>query len=419
MARQMQRLSAKTVESKRKPGYYADGGGLYLQVSPSGSKSWIFRYMILGKAREMGLGSLNSISLAEARAEVGRWRKVLQEKRDPLEFRKDEHRRIALENAKGSSFLECAEQFIEAHKAEWKNKKSPDQWRNTLTSYCGPVFGNMAVKDIDTGLVLRVLEPIWHTKTETATRLRARIERVLDYARVRNLREGENPARWRGHLDHLLANIKKSARVKHMRALPFSEIGKFIQDLQARPAPAARALEFLILTATRTGDVRGATLSEFNEDFTVWTIPGIRRKGQRGTKIDFRVPLSPRATEIIKEQVKLHGGKPFMFPSDSKTGGMSENAMLEVLARMDYDKRTTVHGFRSTFRDWSAECTAYSNEMCEMALGHAIGNKAEAAYRRGDLFEKRRNLMNDWAKYCAQPAQKSGKVVAIRKGAAK
>jgi integrase len=414
MARATQKLSAKAIQHKRKPGYYADGGGLYLQVSASGSKSWIFRYMLQGKAREMGLGSIMAVSLAQARTEVGAWRKVLQDQMDPIAVRRDENKRKALERARSVSFMQCTREFIESHKAAWKNEKHATQWLNSLTNYCETVFKNLSVRDIDTPLVLKVVEPIWSTKAETATRLRGRIERVLDYGRVKGYRDGENPARWRGHLDQILANVPKTARVKHMRALPFVDMGEFMEKLREREAPAARALEFLILTATRTADVRGCTAAEFNDDFSVWTIPGIRRKGKRGAKVDLRIPLSRRAQVIAKEQVKQHGGMPFMFPGERETGDMSENAMLEVLDRMGYQNKATVHGFRSTFRDWSAECTNYSNEMCEMALGHAINNQAEAAYRRGDLFERRRKLMDAWATYCANP-QKAGTVTSIGK----
>jgi len=414
MARQTQKLTTKTVENKRKAGYYSDGAGLYLQVSSSGTKSWVFRFMLHGRRREMGLGSILATSLAEARAEAGRCRKLLQQQLDPIKERDEERRRRRLEDANSKTFHQCAQEFIKAHKAEWKNPKHGQQWQNSLDAYCDPVFRDMPVREIDTALVLRVLEPIWTTKAETATRLRGRIERVLDYARVRNYREGENPARWRGHLDHILAYVPKSARVQHLAALPFADMADFMPKLRGQEGVAPRALEFLILTATRTGDVRGARRSEVSADCAFWTIPGDRRKGRRGATADLRVPLCKRAAQIARAQLQSHEGT-FLFPTPGSDEGLSENAMLEVVKRMGYSERCTPHGFRSTFRDWSAESTNYPNEVCEMALGHVIKNQAEAAYRRGELFEKRVHLMEDWGKFCEMPRRPASKVVPMKR----
>jgi integrase len=406
MSRPVNRLSVKTVAAIKTPGYYPDGQGLYLQVGASGSKSWLYRFMLNGRAREMGLWSVNDRTLAEARDEAAKARRMVREGVDPIEARAAQKKRLALDVARAMAFAECAASYIEAHKSGWKNAKHAEQWANTLETYCGPVFGSLPVQSVDTALICKVLEPIWTEKSETASRLRARIERVLDWATVRGYRQGDNPARWRGHLDKLFPALKKGTRVKHHAALPFARVGAFMADLHKQEGVAARALEFLILTATRTSEVTDARWDEINLSTGVWTIPAERMKAGR----EHRVPLPPAALALVKgmRETRLND---FVFHGRTNGVPLSSMAMLELLKRME---RTdiTVHGFRSTFKDWASERTNYPREVTEMALAHAIGDKVEAAYRRGDLFEKRRTLMIEWAKFCAMP-KLAGNVVPI------
>ncbi len=407
VAREIHRLSAKFVENLRRPGYYCDGGGLYVQVSPTLSKSWIFRFARNGKSREMGLGPERMVSLAEARAKASDARRQLVDDIDPIAKRDDRRAQERLKSAGITTFDECAKKYISAHKAGWRNSKHASQWHSTLSTYASTAIGKLAVQDVDTALVLRVLEPIWSAKPETASRLRGRIERILDYARVRGYRSGENPARWRGHLDKLLPSGLNRKNREHHPALPYGDVGDFIRSLRAQNGTAARALEFLILNASRTNEVIGARLAEFDLSKGLWTIPAARMKSGN----EHRVPLSPRTVEIAKDQKD----GTYLFPGMKGDEPLSNMAMLELLKRMGRDD-LTVHGFRSTFRDWAAECTTYPREVCEMALAHAIGDKVEAAYRRGDLFEKRRKLMQDWAKFCELP-KISGKVMSIKRSA--
>lgn len=407
MVRALQRLTAKGVEKRREPGYYADGGNLWLQVSPAGTKSWIFRFTLNGRSREMGLGSLNAVSLAKAREKAADCRALLADGIDPIDARDGQRSQEALARARQRSFEKCAEAYVKAHRAKWRNKKHAAQWTNTLETYCGPVIGALPVADVDTGLVLRCLEPIWTEKHETATRLRQRIESILDWARARGYRTGDNPARWKGHLDKTLPAIPKKARVKHHAALPYADMGAFMKTLRGQEGTAARALEFVILTAARTAEVIGAQPEEFDLKKAVWTIPGARMKAGR----EHRVPLSPRALEIVRAQIELGGEH--LFPGLKNGMPLSNMAMLALLERMGRDD-LTVHGFRSTFRDWAAESTSYPREVCEMALAHTVSDQVEAAYRRGDLFEKRHRLMVDWAKHCER--RQKGNVVPLKKG---
>ncbi len=408
MARRLNKLTALAVEKKKEPGRYADGGGLYLQIGPSGSKSWLYRYTVDGQAREMGLGSLNAVSLSDARTKAADCRKARDRGLDPILARKADQAAARLSAAKSISFKECAEAYVDAHQATWRNAKHADQWRTTLRTYAEPTFGDLPVQDIDLTLVLKVLEPIWNAKPETATRLRGRIEAVLNWATVRGYRQGDNPARWRGHLDKVLPARGKVRAVKHHPALPYDEIGTFLDSLRAQDGIAARALEFLILTAARTNEVTGARWREFDLAEKVWTVPASRIKAKR----EHRVPLSPRAQAIVsalKHDDQEDQG--FVFEGARSGKPLSNVSLLAVLKRM---KRTdiTAHGFRSTFRDWAAERTSFPREVAEMALAHAIGNKVEAAYRRGDLFNKRRRMMDAWAAQCE--ARKShGEVVPI------
>jgi hypothetical protein len=281
MAHQVERLSAKAVEKKSKPGYYCDGADLYLQVSPSLSKSWIFRYTRFAKTREMGLGSLRDFSLAEARERARKFRKVLSDGKDPIEVRDAQIAQERAQSANTLTFAECAERFIKAQKHGWKNEKHIAQWRRTLADYAGPIIGELPVSTVETAHVMRIVEPLWTEKTETASRLRGRIEKILDWAKVHNYRSGENPARWRGHLSNLLPKRSSVQRVRHLEALPYAEIGNFVRHLREQPGTAARALEFAILTAARSGEVRGAKPSEFDLDEALWTIPGERMKAGR------------------------------------------------------------------------------------------------------------------------------------------
>ena len=402
MSRAVHRLSTKTVEKTKEPGYYCDGGGLYLQVSPTASKSWIFRYARHGRSHEMGLGSERDVSLAEARTKASDARRQLVGGTDPLAARQGHRAQEKLQKAGTISFAECARKYIASHRAGWRNEKHAEQWQNTLDTYAGPVIGELAVKDVDTALVLRVLEQIWSKKPETASRVRGRIERILDYARVRGYRSGENPARWRGHLDKILPSALNRKTREHHAALPYDELPAFMKDLRGQGGNAARALELLILTTARTGEVIGCEREkEIDLKKAVWTIPAGRMKAGK----EHRVPLSPQAIKVIEAQP----AGTYLFSGGKEGAALSNMAMLELLRRMGRDD-LTVHGFRSTFRDWAAECTSYPGEVCEMALAHAISDKVEAAYRRGDLFEKRRLLMLDWAKYCDAP---QGEVVPL------
>ncbi|MCJ2092212.1 integrase arm-type DNA-binding domain-containing protein [Methylobacterium sp. J-072] len=386
-------LSALVVSRTREPGLYADGGGLYLQVTHADARSWIFRFMLNGRARSMGLGSLHTLTLAEARNKATECRKLCLDGIDPIEARQRVRSAAQLDAAKAMTFDACAEAYIEAHKKGWRNEKHVDQWRNTLATYASPVFGALPVQAVDTGLVMRVIEPIWGDKTETATRVRGRIESVLDWAATRGYRQGENPARWRGHLQNLLPKRSKVQRVEHHAALPFVQIGEFIASLRQQNGTSPLALEFTILTAARTGEVIGATWDEIDLAERAWTVPAERMKGGR----EHRVPLCAQALRIL-ERFRALDDK-YVFPGGKRSRPLSNMAMLELLKRMGRPD-LTVHGFRSTFRDWAAETTHFPNEMVEMALAHIIDNKVEAAYRRGDLFQKRRDLMDAWAVYC-------------------
>jgi integrase len=347
------------------------------------------------RRREMGLGSLLGISIAEARGKAATCRRLVANGLDPIEVRENERAQRAAEAARNTTFAQCAKRFIEAHEGGWRNEKHAGQWRSTLKTYCDPVFGSTPVQQVDTALVLKVLEPIWTIKPETATRVRSRIERILDWARVRDHRSGENPARWRGHLDKLLPTLGKKRRVKHYPALPFRDVGRFMATLRKQEGFAARALELLILTASRTTEVISAKWTEFDLAHAVWTIPAERMKAHQ----EHRVPLSVPALKLLRSLPHIHGEE-FLFPGVPGKH-LSNMALLELLRRMGRDD-ITVHGFRSTFRDWAAECTNFSREVCEMALAHTVNDAVEAAYRRGDLFHKRRRLMSEWASFCAK-----------------
>jgi integrase len=414
MPRKLSNALTPLAVKNAKPGRHADGGGLHLLVKKTGARSWVYRFMLQGKSRDIGLGAAGpgGISLADARTARDALRLKVKARIDPLEERQrkaSEALAVAQATAiAGMTFEAVAEAYIEANEVSWRNDKHRQQWRNTLASYVYPVMGKLSVADIGTAHVLKILEPIWQDKPETASRIRGRIETVLDAAKARGYREGENPARWRGHIAQILPPRSRLTRGHH-EAMRYEVIPTFMAKLREREAMAALALEFVILTAARTSEVLGATWAEVDLDKAIWTVAASRMKAGK----EHRIPLTPRAVEILKTLKPLD--KANVFPAD-KGGKLSTMAMSMLLRRMKLD--CTVHGFRSGFRDWAAECTGYAHEVCEMALAHVIGNKSEAAYRRGDLFDKRRRLMADWATYCASGGAAGATVTPIRGAAA-
>jgi integrase len=388
-------LTSKRIGKLSKPGRYRDPDtrGLYLQVGRTGTKSWLLRYELNGRERFHGLGSLDDFSLKEARERARAARQKIADGIDPIDARQAERAEKALAAAKALTFEEAARKYFDQHERKWRNDKHRAQFLSTLTTYVFPTIGKLPVSGIETGHVLRVLEPIWHEKTETANRVRGRIESILDWATVREYRTGANPARWRGHLGEVLPARSLIAKSAHHPALPYAEMPEFMAALMKREGVAARALEFTILTAARTGEVIGAQWSEIDFNTNTWTVPAGRMKSSK----EHRVPLSERTVEILKA-LPFEKDNPFVFIGP-RTRGLSNMAMASVLKRMDRHD-ITVHGFRSSFRDWAAERTNYPNHVVEQALAHVIGNKVEAAYRRGDLFDRRQRLMEDWSRYC-------------------
>ena len=375
-------------------GLHAVGGitGLYLQVRGNAA-SWILRITIGRKRRDVGLGGFPDVTLAGAREAARVMRDAVRDGRDPVAERKAKRRALA----ERLTFAESAKLLIESRRPGWKSAKHADQWTATLDTYAKPIIGDMPVAEVDTPDVLRVLTPLWTEKTETAYRLRGRIEAVLDWATASKHRTGENPARWRGHLDKLLATPSKVRKVKHHAALPYDDLPGFLVDLRAQEGIAARALEFTVLTAGRSGEIRGARWSEIDLDAKVWTVPGDRMKSGK----DHRVPLSAAALAVLNALPRFKGNDlAFVAPNG---GALSDMALSQVVRRMKVD--AVPHGFRSTFRDWAAERTNYPRDVAEMALAHAIGDKVEAAYRRGDLFEKRKRMMADWGRFATTPTQ--------------
>lgn len=394
MTRGIHKLKARTVETASKTGLYGDGGGLYLQITKAGVKSWLFRFMLNGKAHGMGLGPLHTISLAEARSKAHKCRAMLLEGIDPLDAKKKNREALLLEQSKVKTFEQCAIAYIDAHKAGWKNVKHQDQWTNTLKTYAYPTIGYLPVAAVDVALVKQILDPIWAAKTETASRIRGRIESILDWATVHGYRIGDNPARWRGHLDKLLPRQSKVTKVRHHPALPYSEIAEFIKTLKKESGVVPAAMEFLIYCASRTGEVVNASWEEFDLDAGIWTIPSERMKADK----PHRIPLSEPALAIVNRMKPISRGK-YVFPGRQANSPLSNMALLQLLRRMGRTDLTS-HGFRSTFRDWTAECTNHPREIAESALAHTLESKVEAAYLRGDLFEKRARLMADWASFC-------------------
>lgn len=410
MARLLNRLSPKFIENIERPGRYADGGGLYLQVAPSTdggvTKAWLFRYMRghtsrAGKptSREMGLGPLSTnkrdgfITTKEARERAYMARETLKAGIDPIDAKRALRLAKRVQDAKAVTFSQCAAEYIEAHKAGWKGEKHTKLWKGSLKKYVEPVFGALPVAAVDTALVLKALKPIWGTKTQSAAKLRMRIELILNWATTHGYREGENPARWRGHLKNVLPDPGKVAKVKHLPAMPYAELPAFMVELREIKAEAARALEWTILSVVRSDNTFGLTWESGEVDVNkkVWTIPAARMKADA----DHRVPLTDRMLEIVSD---LSRDTKYVFSGENPKKKLPHEKMLMVLKSIR--PGLTVHGFRSTFKDWASEQTGYANEVSEMALAHTVGDKVENAYRRTDLFEKRRALMDDWAAYC-------------------
>ncbi len=417
MARLYERLSAMTVRHLERAGRYPDGGGLYLQVTPSGGKSWLFRYHLNKRERNMGLGPLEFVSLAEAREKARAARLLLYKGEDPLGEKAGRWASRQEEQPKGVTFKDGMVAYIDANKGAWRNDKHTQQWSSTLETYALPHFGKKLLADIDTADVLKALKPIWMTKAETASRLRGRIEAVLNWGAAHGYRQGENPARWKGHIEMILPAKSKVAKVKHHAAMDYKALPQFMAMIGDQNGAGARALRFTILTAARTGEVIGADWSEIDLVNKVWTVPAGRMKAGR----EHRVPLSAPTVEILELQrdawFEIEGRRHRKTLQPGETGPigpvfwgqlagkpLSNMAMLAVLRRAGHDDLTS-HGFRSSFRDWASEETNFPTEVVEMALAHTIANKVEAAYRRGDLFEKRRVVMDHWAAACLGDAK--------------
>lgn len=403
MARKLNRLSALEVKNAQPgdtpntPKLIADGGGLYLQVTPQGSKSFLFRYTFNSRPQTIGLGAIHTVGLAEARQLAHTYRAMVLNGTDPKVER--ERQKVDKKTVASPNFQWCAEQYIEAHKDDWTNDKHAHQWHQSLQDYVYPKIGPLPVRDIDVHHVMGVLKPIWATKTETATRIRGRIERILGWAAISGYRSGENPARWQAYLSELLPKPRKVTQVKHHSAVPHREIAAFLVKLRAQPdGVSARALEFLTLTAMRTGEVIGARWSEFDLDLKVWNVPAERMKAKR----PHAVPLSDQAVKIVRDITHLPDEE-FVFRGVKHGTHISNMAMLQVMRRMKLDH--VPHGMRSTFRDWAADMTDFPRELAEAALAHVVGDKTEAAYLRSDRLDRRRAMMDAWAAYCmASPA---------------
>jgi integrase len=408
MARE--KLNVRKIAALKDPGRYGDGGGLWLQVSRWGTKAWVFQFVSptqtkidanpkskrhgqeVGRVRQFGLGPLATVSLAEARVEADKARKLVRDGIDPVDAKGAKRQAQQVQQARSVTLKKCAEEYLERHRSSWRSIKHAGQWARTLAAYAYPVIGNVSVAQIDSALINKVLEPIWSAKPETANRVRGRLEKILDFAKVRGYRDGENPARWRGHLDKVWPATAKVRAVTHYAALPYDEIGPFFAKLRAREDTAARALEFTILTAARTGEIIRATWDEIDLTNKTWTVPASRMKANK----EHRVPLSDRALAILRG-LPREPGNDHVFIGGRAGMPLPHIAMLAVLR--DLRPGLTVHGFRSSFSDWAHELTAHSNHTIELSLAHSIGAAAERAYRRGDMFEKRRQLMQEWARY--------------------
>jgi integrase len=386
--------------------FFADGRNLYLKVNASGSKSWVFRYRSGRKQTDLGLGPYPDVTLADAREKALALRRQRLDGRDPITERRANRQQAALERARTITFRQATQQYYAAHRDGWRSALHAQVWLQSMRDYTWPVIGDLPVQAVDTGLILRALRPVWSERTETAKRVRGRIEAVLDYAASLGYRQGDNPARWKGHLEHSLAKPSRVAPVEHFAALPYAELPAFMPTIQN--SIPGYALRFLILTAARAGEVIGATWDEIDLAERTWTIPAARMKASR----DHRVPLSDAAMAIVQEMAGIRCNE-YVFPG--QRGHLSRSTFGDMLRRM-HRRDITVHGFRSTFSQWAAERTNYQFEVRELALAHNVGSAVERAYQRSDLFDRRRKLMDDWAKFCAQPA--TGDVVPLRAGTA-
>lgn len=394
-------LTAIEVKRLTEPGFYAVGGatGLYLNIAKGGSRSWILRATIAGKRRDIGLGGFTDVSLARARERAKDFREKISDGIDPVIERKAAKEALRAQNAKRITFAEAAKRCHNVKAPEFRNIKHSNDWINSLQLHAFDHIGDMQVSDIEMPHVLQVLEKIWYTKTETATRVRQRIEAVLSWAKVTGYRSGENPARWEENLKETLSAPSKIAPVKHFAALPWQEMGKFMSDLRKRPGISARALEFTILNASRSGEVRGAVWSEINLEEKLWTIPAERMKANK----QHRVPLSERSMEILTSIPRFEGSE-YVFTSP-RGAQLSDMSLLQVCRRMEV--KAVPHGFRSSFKDWARSRTAYADEVSELSLSHVNDDKTRAAYARDELLQKRRRLMQDWEKHCSVISRKA------------
>jgi integrase len=408
MGKGINRLSAVDLR-RNKSGLYGDGGGLWLQVTPRKdgegfSRSWIFRWTTADRTRSMGLGSLHTLGLAEARERARQCRQQRLDGIDPIEARDADRSAKAAAFAKAMTFEQAAHAYISAHRNEWRSQQHAQEWPSSLRKHIYPKLAKIDVAAIDTSLVVKALQPIWQKIPESASRLRGRIEAILDWSAVSGFRSGDNPARWNGHLEHLLAAPAKR-KIEHLAAMPWREVPEFMAKLRATDSVQARAMELVILTAARKGEVRFATWGEVDFNTATWTVPGARMKAGK----EHRVPLSPRAMTILREMNTAPSEH--IFPG--RNGPLGESAFEHLLKRLGHSG-ITLHGFRSAFRDWAGESTAFPAEIAEAALAHAVGNKVERSYRRGDALEKRRRLMEAWSDYCSKPAPAGATVTPLR-----
>jgi integrase len=406
MARTLNRLSAVKIQKTKAPGMYADGGGLYLRVAEGGSKQWIYRYVTNGRPRDMGIGPVHVLTLTEARERAREASKLRLDGIDPIAHKHAQRAAAVVAAASAMTFRQCAEGFILDNEASWSNVKHRLEWERSLAKYAFPVIGNLPVAAIDTPLVLKVVKPLWQRVPKTASKVRGRIENILGWATVHHYRSGDNPARWQGHLEHALPAVGIG---EHHAALPYADVPAFMTKLRQQTGVPAKCLEFVILTAARLGEALGATWNEVDFEARTWTIPGARMKGGK----EHRVPLSAAALALLRELHAIRQSD-YVFVGAYPGKVIGKNGPLKLLNELT-GTSATVHGFRSSFRDWAAERTSFPREVAEAALAHAVPSQVEAAYRRTDFFDRRRRLMDGWAEFCNKPAA-SGKVVPIRKG---